>query len=212
MTGFVFPHAVPSLPIVGRSERYAVRRIWCVGSNYCKPGVDYTNRTPAIFFSKQPDMLVPDGGVLRYPAAARELRYEVELVVAMGPDGIFGHAVGMDMTIRDLLLTAQQTGKPWEIGKSFDGSAPCGAVTPGSAPLLSAAMRLIHNGETRQNADIDQMIWTVPEILTALSRQVTLGAGDLIYTGTPTGHGPCLPGDRVTAEIDGLEPLSITIA
>lgn len=212
MTGFVFPHSVPSLPVVGRAERYAVRRIWCVGSNYRKPGVDYTNRAPAYFFSKQPDMLVQDGGQMRFPAQAGELRFEVELVVAMGQGGIFGHAVGLDMTIRDLLLAAQASNKPWEIGKSFEDGAACGAITPGTAPMMAAAMRLTQNGETRQDSNIDQMIWNVPEAIEALSRQVTLGPGDLIFTGTPTGHGPCRPGDRIAADIAGLSPLSVTIA
>jgi fumarylpyruvate hydrolase len=171
MTGFVFAPAIPSLPVAGRAECYAVRRIWCVGSNYRKPGVDYANRAPAYFFSKQPDMLVPDGGAVRYPALAGELRFEVELVVAMGPDGIFGHAVGLDMTIRDLLLTAQAANKPWEVGKSFEESAPCGMITPGADPMLTATMRLTRNGEIRQDSDIAQMIWNVPEIIAALSRR-----------------------------------------
>lgn len=219
MTEFLFPPSTPSLPVLGEKARFPIRRVWCVGSNYRKPGKDYAERESPYFFSKQPDMCaareVPHGG-------KGELRFEVELVVAMGRTGsnigesaagdfIFGHAVGLDMTRRDLLLPAQEKGKPWEIGKSFDASAPVGAVTPGAALSRMARIGLSQNGVVRQDSSIDQMIWTIPEIIARLSRLVILAPGDLIFTGTPAGHGPCLPGDRVEAAIQGLEPLRVLV-
>jgi fumarylpyruvate hydrolase len=211
MTAFLFPPATPSLAVTGLAARFAVRRIWCVGSNYRKPDRDYSRREPPYFFSKQPDMLVADGGAVRHPGSG-ELRFEVELVVAIGKDGaIFGHATGLDMTRRDLLLAAQESGKPWEIGKSFEDSAPVGAITPAARPLQNGAIRLAQNGALRQNSDIDQMIWNIPEIISRLSGLVTLAAGDLIFTGTPSGHGPCRPGDHIEAVVEGLTPVRVTV-
>ena len=217
----LFDLVPPAIDIIGSSVRFPVRRVWCVGSNYRKPGKDYSERPPPHFFSKQPDMVVARGGRLPHPGAG-ELRFEVELVVAIGrqgrdvtpaeaPDLIFGHAVGLDMTRRDILLSAQHAGLPWEMGKSFDASAPVGSITPSKGLLRQAAIRLWQNGELRQDSDIDQMIWTIPEILARLSTLVTLAPGDLIFTGTPSGHGPCLTGDRIEAGIAGLEKLAVTI-
>ncbi len=219
MTKFLFAPSQPSLAVAGHDARFPVRRIWCVGSNYRKPDKDYTNREPPYFFSKQPDMAVAQ--IVPHPGAG-ELRFEVELVVAIGREGknvaeadadgmIFGHASGLDMTRRDLLLTAQGAGKPWEIGKSFEGAAPVGIITPADRALRQAPIRAWQNGVLRQDSDIGQMIWNVPEIIARLSSLVTLAPGDLIFTGTPTGHGPCAPGDRIEAQIGGLLPVQVTI-
>jgi len=219
VTNFLFEPSRPSLAVAGHEARFPVRRIWCVGSNYRKPDKDYGNREPPYFFSKQPDMAVAQS--VQHPGAG-ELRFEVELVIAIGREGrdvseadadamIFGHAAGLDMTRRDLLLAAQGSGKPWEIGKSFEGAAPVGHITPASVALCQGTIRARQNGQLRQDSDLAQMVWNVPEIIARLSALVTLAPGDLIFTGTPGGHGPCLPGDQIEAEIQGLAPLRVTI-
>jgi fumarylpyruvate hydrolase len=218
---YLFNVPRPAIPVVGQAGFFPVRRIWCVGSNYRKPGKDYSRREEPYFFSKQPDMSVAPDHAISHPCGG-ELRFEAELVVAIGAQGrnvseadadalVFGHAVGLDMTRRDLLLTAQGAGKPWEIGKSFDGAAPVGAITPARRALRHAAIRARQNDALRQDSDIDQMIWTVPEIIAHLSMLVTLAPGDLVFTGTPSGHGPCLPGDRIAADIAGLTPIAVQI-
>jgi len=226
MTDYVFPPPVtPSLAVMGSAARFPIRRVWCVGRNYLAHVRELGNdtREPPFFFSKQPDMVVPEGGVVRYPSLTENFQYEVELVVALKAGGenipedetdglIFGHAVGLDLTRRDLQKAAQEKGKPWEIGKSFEQAAPIGPVTPASAALRHAAIRLWVDDAIRQDSDIDRMVWNVPEILARLSQQVRLAPGDLIFTGTPQGVGPLKPGNRVRAEIAGLEPVAITIA
>jgi len=166
-------------------------------------------------------MVLGAGGCMPHPGSG-ELRFEVELVVAIGSSGahipereaeslIYGYATGMDMTRRDLLVAAEKTGKPWEIGKSFDGSAPVGEITPSMRLAPAAAIQLWQNGTLRQNSTIDRLIWTVPEIICRLSALVALAPGDLIFTGTPSGHGPCQAGDRLEARIDGLAAVRLTI-
>lgn len=225
MSGFVFPLAQPWIGIAGSGDRFPVRRVWCVGRNYLDHIRELGNdeREPPLFFSKQPDMLVPGGGAIRYPSLTRNYHYEVELVVALKAGGenihvadadalIFGHAVGLDMTRRDLQKQMQEKGRPWEIAKSFEQSGPVGALVPATGVLPPVRIRLSVNGAVKQDADTAQMIWSVPEIIAQLSRQVRLGAGDVIFTGTPDGVGPVVKGDRLEAEIDGLEPLGVTIA
>jgi fumarylpyruvate hydrolase len=225
MGEFVFPLAQPSIGVVGGKARFPVRRVWCVGRNYLAHVRELGNdeRESPLFFSKQPDMLVPGGGAIRYPSQTRNYHYEAELVVALKGGGeniavadadalIFGHAVGLDMTRRDLQKQMQEKGRPWEAAKSFEQSGPVGPLTPFPGSLPPARIRLSVNGQIRQEADTTQMIWSVPEIISQLSRQVSLGAGDVIFTGTPEGVGPVVKGDRLLAEIDGLEPLAVTIA
>lgn len=225
MSGFVFPLNQPWIGIAGSADRFPVRRVWCVGRNYLGHVRELGNdeREPPLFFSKQPDMLVPGGGAIRYPSLTRNYHYEVELVVALKAGGenvhvadadalIFGHAVGLDMTRRDLQKQMQEKGRPWEIAKSFEQSGPIGALVPASGALPPARIRLSVNGAIKQDADTAQMIWSVPEIIAQLSRQVRLGAGDVIFTGTPEGVGPVVRGDHLEAEIEGLEPLGVTIA
>jgi fumarylpyruvate hydrolase len=225
MSGFVFPLAQPWIAIAGSADRFPVRRVWCVGRNYLGHVRELGNdeREPPLFFSKQPDMLVPGGGAIRYPSLTKNYHFEVELVVALKSGGenisaadadalIFGHAVGLDMTRRDLQKQMQEKGRPWEIAKSFDQSAPIGALVPSAGALPPARIRLSVNGAVKQDADTAQMMWSVPEIIAQLSRQVQLAAGDVIFTGTPEGVGPVVKGDRLHAEIEGLEPLAVTIA
>jgi fumarylpyruvate hydrolase len=225
MSGFVFPLNQPWIAIAGSADRFPVRRVWCVGRNYLGHVRELGNdeREPPLFFSKQPDMLVPGGGAIRYPSLTKNYHYEVELVVALKAGGeniaaadadalIFGHAVGLDMTRRDLQKQMQEKGRPWEIAKSFEQSAPIGALVPASGALPPARIRLLVNGVVKQDADTAQLIWSVPEIIAQLSRQVRLAAGDVIFTGTPEGVGPLVKGDRLEAEIEGLEPLGVTIA
>jgi fumarylpyruvate hydrolase len=225
VSGFLFPLAQPSLPVMGMDKRFPVRRVWCVGRNYAAHAreLGHDSREPPFFFSKQPDMLAPQGGEIRYPSLTGNYHYEVELVVALKAGGeniaiadapglVFGRAVGLDMTRRDLQKQMQEKGRPWEIGKSFEQSAPIGRLTPAAGLLPPSAIRLSVNGETRQSSDTGQMIWSEAEIIAQLSRQVALAAGDVIFTGTPEGVGPVIKGDRLQAEIAGLEPLSVTIA
>jgi len=225
MQDFVFPLTQPSIGVVGSKSRFPVRRVWCVGRNYLAHVRELGNdeRESPLFFSKQPDMLVPGGGAIRYPSQTKNYHYEVELVVALKSGGeniavadadalIFGHAVGLDMTRRDLQKQMQEKGRPWEAAKSFEQSGPLGPLTPFPGLLPPARIRLTVNGQIKQDADTTQMIWSVPEIISQLSRQVSLAAGDVIFTGTPEGVGPVVKGDRLLAEIDGLEPLAVTIA
>jgi len=228
---FIFSLPQPFIAILGSSKRFPVRRVWCVGRNYAAHARELGNdaKDPPFFFSKQPDMLVPvsasdkNGGVIRYPGLTSNYHYECELVVALKDGGenvsvvdapklIFGHAVGLDMTRRDLQKQMQEKGRPWEIGKSFEQSAPIGSLTPSSGPLLSARIRLSVNGEVKQDSDTGLMLWNEAEIVSRLSQQVALSAGDVIFTGTPEGVGAVKRGDRLLAEVAGLEPLSVTIA
>lgn len=206
---------------------FPVRRIYCVGRNYVehiREMKEGDERDPPFFFQKPTDALVPDGGVVPYPPVTNDLQYEVELVLAIGRRGrdvppakaldvVFGYGVGLDMTRRDRQREAGKKGLPWEIGKSFDHSAPCGRIDPATrvGHLADAAIRLSVNGELRQNSNIKLMIWKVPEIVANLSRQYALEPGDLIYTGTPAGVGPVVPGDRLEGQIEGLVPLCVNI-
>jgi fumarylpyruvate hydrolase len=226
MTRHVFtPALIPSLEVAGTNARFPVRRIWCVGRNYAAHARELGNddREPPFFFAKQPDMLVPGGGFIKYPGLTQNLHYEAELVVALKAGGenlteadaaatIFGHAAGIDLTRRDLQEEMKKNGKPWEIGKSFEQSAPVGLLIPASAPMTSGGIRLTVNGQTRQSSDLSHMTWNAAEVIAQLSRQVSLAAGDLIFTGTPEGVGAVVKGDVLRVEIDGLVPMNVTIA
>jgi len=226
MTDYIFaPPLPPSLTVSGTDARFPVRRIWCVGRNYAAHARELGNddREPPFFFAKHADMLVPGGGVIPYPSLTRNLHYEAELVVALKAGGenlaeadaaalIFGYAAGIDLTRRDLQEEMKKKGKPWEIGKNFEQSAPVGVLTPSSAMMDAGGIRLEVNGETKQSSDLSHMTWNVAEIIARLSRQVALAAGDIIFTGTPEGVGAVVKGDRLRVAIDGLTPLDITIA
>ena len=218
---------LPTLPIVGRSERFAVHRIYCVGRNYAahvrEMGRDPTREAP-FFFLKPADAIVDSGAVVPYPPRTQNLHHEAELVVALGHGGanvpselslslVFGYAVGNDLTRRDLQLAARDAGRPWDTGKSFDACAPVGAIHPVAAVghLSRGAIWLTVNGVRRQSADLSQLIWSVPELIAELSTLYTLAPGDLIFTGTPEGVGPLVVGDTVEVGVNGLAALTHTI-
>jgi fumarylpyruvate hydrolase len=217
----------PELSIIGRAEKFPVRRIYCVGRNYLahiREMKEGDERDPPFFVQKPSDALVSDGKV-PYPAFTQDFQYECELVAAIGAeavnigvaqalDCVFGYAVGLDMTRRDRQRESFKRGLPWETGKSFDHSSPCGPIHPVALCghlAAGAALTLSVNGERRQKTVLENMIWNVPEIISQLSRQYRLMPGDLIYTGTPDGVGPVVPGDRLVGEIAGLEPLAVEI-
>lgn len=215
----------PTVAIAGTTDLFPVRRIFCVGQNYAdharEMGSDPDRQQP-FFFSKPADAVVADGSTLPFPVQTADLHHEVELVVALGAGGsnvavedvaamIFGAAVGIDLTRRDLQAAAKAAGRPWDMAKGFDRSAPIAALTAGM-PAATGAIALSVDGETRQSGDLSMMIWSVPEIVATLSTFVELAAGDLIFTGTPAGVGAILSGQRVRATIDGFEPLEVTFA
>jgi len=216
MTDWLFePAPRPSLPIVGDGRRFPVRRILCVGQNYAaharEMGSDPAKQTP-FFFAKPGDAVVTDGADPAYPRATDNLHHEVELVAAIGPGGsVVGWAVGCDLTRRDLQAEAKTTGRPWDAAKGFDQSAPCGALTLGPLPDPAGAIALTVNGEARQSSTLGDMIWDPAGIVEQVGRLWDFAAGDLIFTGTPEGVGPLLPGDRVEATVTGLAPLSFTV-
>jgi fumarylpyruvate hydrolase len=217
----------PSLPVTGEAGRFPVRRIFCVGRNYAaharEMGSDPT-REPPFFFSKPADALAQSGETLPYPPATRELHHEVELVVAIGRGGraispvkarehIYGYGIGIDLTRRDLQNEAKRSGRPWDMAKGFDNSAPCSAIQPaarGGHPERGAIWLRV-NGTPRQQGDLGDLIWSVPEVIAHLSGLVTLAPGDLIFTGTPEGVGPVGPGDRLDGHVDGVGELTVSI-
>lgn len=216
-----------TLPVVGHDEEFFVRRIYCVGRNY----VDHIQemkegdeRDAPFFFQKPQDSIVGTGEAVPYPLDTVELEYEGELVVAIGGEGaqveaehsldlVLGYAAGIDLTRRDRQRECREQMRPWEAGKSFDHSAPCGPITPAPAKPNPnhGNLSLTVNDKVRQSTDLQLMIWNIPEILAQLSRQYRLMPGDLIYTGTPAGVGPVEPGDVIRVEVDDLAPLTITI-
>jgi len=216
----------PAIAVTGRGETFPVRRIWCVGRNYLEHVREMGNdeRQPPFFFAKHADMVVPNGTLVPYPSLTKDLHHEVELVVALKDggtdlaettalDAVYGYAVGIDLTRRDLQFASREKKQPWEIGKSFEASAPVGALRPAAEIGHPAKGRiwLKVNGAEKQGGDLAQMIWSVPEIIARLSRQVRLAAGDIIMTGTPAGVGPLQPGDKVEAGIEGIGELRIGI-
>ncbi len=224
---FVIPALVqPALPVAGTSQSFPVRRIWCVGRNYLEHIREMGNdeRQPPFFFAKHADMIAHDGATIPYPLLTKDFHHEVELVVALKSGGaniapdkaldhVYGYAVGIDLTRRDLQIASRKKEQPWEIGKSFDQSAPCGALRPASEIGHPSKGRiwLSVNGVQKQNGDLSELIWNVAEIIAKLSQQVSLGAGDIIMTGTPAGVGPLHPGDRIECGIDGIGTLKVAI-
>lgn len=214
------PPDAPTLPIAGPGDLFPVRRVWCVGQNYAdhvrEMGGDADKDAP-IFFAKSAHSVAAAasaGGALRipYPAMTRDFHYEAELVLAIGPGAqIFGCAVGLDMTRRDLQATAKSRGQPWAMAKDFDCAAPIGPITPGGPPGPEARIALSVNGALRQGSTLGHMVWSPTQILEHLARYVALAPGDLIFTGTPAGVGAVGPGDRIAASIDSLDPLNIEI-
>ena len=219
--------AYPMLPVAGTTKMFPVRRIWCVGRNFLEHIRELGNdeRQPPFFFAKHADMIVPSGATIPFPALTKDCQHEVEMVVALKSgaaniapeqalDHVYGYGVAIDLTRRDLQTISRKKEQPWEIGKSFDNSAPCGALRAASEIGHPSQGRiwLNVNGKERQSGDLNQMIWNVPEIIARLSLQVTLGAGDIIMTGTPKGVAALAPGDRIECGVEGLERLSVNLA
>jgi len=214
MTDWLFtPAPTASLPIVGRTDRFPVRRILCVGQNYAAHAREMGQaRAEPFFFTKPADAVVVEGSDPVFPTATASLHHEVELVCAIGADGeIAGWAVGCDLTRRDLQAAAKEKGRPWDAAKGFDQSAPCGPLTLGALPDPAAPIALSVNSETRQSGRLDDMVWNPAEILAKARELWDVRPGDLIFTGTPEGVGPLQPGDRVEATIGGLQTLSFTV-
>ena len=216
-----------SLPVVDNEDRFPVRRIYCIGRNYAEHakemGMD--ERDPPFFFMKPTDAIVQNGAKIPYPPQTKNYHYEGELVVAIGGSAssisvadanncIYGYGVGLDMTRRDVQIAARKMGRPWDMGKGFDNSAPCSEILPVTkiGHPEEGRIRLAVNGETKQDADIKDMIWNVPESISYLSGLVTLEAGDLIMTGTPAGVGPVISGDTMVVSVEGVTELTCTIA
>ena len=222
----VTPPVVPGLAVEGSDARFPVGRIFCVGRNYAdhalEMGADPV-REPPFFFMKQSSALLTDGAALPYPPRTASLHHEVELVVAIGTGGsgiapadaldhIFGYAVGIDMTRRDLQDEAKAKRRPWDVSKSFDGAAPVGAIVPGRAMADDIGISLSVDGTVRQTGKLGAMIWSVPEIIAELSTYQALLPGDLIFTGTPAGVGAVEAGQVMHAEIETLPSLSVRVA
>ena len=222
------PPMAPSVEIAGSSTRFPVHRIYCVGRNYAaharEMGADPA-REPPFFFSKPADAVVPNGAAVPYPSRTANLHHEIELVLAIGEGGrnipvanalahVFGYAVGNDLTRRDLQAAAKDRGQPWDTAKGFDHSAPITAIrrVADVGHPARGAIWLEVNGQPRQRADLCEMIWSVPEIVSELSTLFELKPGDLVFTGTPAGVGPVVRGDSIVGGVDGLDTLRTTIA
>ena len=218
----------PQVPVDGSMNTFPVGRIFCVGRNYAEHaremGMDPDREAP-FFFTKFPGAVEVGDSVLPYPPGTENYHYEAELVIAIGGEGvcvageqaaalIFGYAVGLDMTRRDLQLEAREKGRPWDFGKNFAHSAPISSIRPTSkhGHVEAGAIRLTVNGDVKQEADIGDLIWNCREVVSYLSRFERLMPGDLIYTGTPAGVGAVSPGDCIEVTIDGLQPLTVNIA
>lgn len=226
MSFVIEPAPQVALPVLGTSERFPVRRVYCVGQNYASHAVEMgsdPSRQHPFFFCKAREAVSP-GDNFPYPTHSCDVHHEVELVVALQYGGkelsyeqalraVYGYAVGLDMTRRDLQGEAKKNGRPWEAGKAFDHSAPCSSIVPVTqvGHLDRGEISLKVNGEVRQKGDLDQMIWKVPEILVELSRFFELFPGDLVFTGTPAGVGPVERGDELCASVHGVGEFTVTV-
>ncbi len=218
---------LPSLPVTGTTDRFPVRHIYCIGRNYAEHAREMgqdPEREPPFFFCKQADAVLAEGGDLPYPPGTQNFQHEIELVVAIHKRTervgagealgcVFGYAVGLDMTRRDLQQRAKEKGHPWDFGKSFAHAAPIGPVHPVTqvGHVAAGEIRLQVNGEVRQRGRLEDMIWSVPEAIAFLSEYYTLLPGDLIMTGTPAGVAAVVPGDRLVGGIEALGELRVTI-
>jgi fumarylpyruvate hydrolase len=227
MTKYIIEPVVrTSLPVRGSEQRFPVRRVYCIGRNYAAHSIEMggdPDRESPFFFQKNPDNL-DDSGEFPYPVKSSDVHHEIELVVALKSGGVnisvdnalehvYGYAVGIDMTRRDLQDEMKQTRRPWEIGKAFERSAPIGPIIPASeiGHLNSGSISLKVNNDQRQQGDLNQMIWKVPEMIAYLSEYFEIAAGDLIMSGTPAGVGPVVRGDVMLAAIEGIDELVVTV-
>ncbi|MEP9349029.1 fumarylacetoacetate hydrolase family protein [Xanthobacter sp. KR7-225] len=228
MPSYAFPPAaVPALPIVGGDALFPVHRIYCVGRNFADHAIEMghdPSKEQPFFFQKNPDTLVHSGATIAYPKGSRDVHHEVELVVALKQGGedipveraldhVFGYAVGLDLTRRDLQAEAKKLGRPWEVAKAFEESAPCSAIVPVAICGHPDQGRIFLNvnGATRQDGDLNQMIWKVPEMIAILSTLFRLAPGDLIFAGTPAGVGPIGRGDVLEGGVDNVGEVRLTI-
>ena len=228
MTYAIDFQGVSTVPVDGSEQPFPVRRIYLVGRNYAaharEMGHD-PDREPPFFFQKPADVLLLPGNDFPYPSKSQDVHHEIELVVALGSGGtdiaesdafecIYGYAVGIDMTRRDLQGEAKKMGRPWEVGKAFEASAPIGAIVPAAAIGHPSRGRvwLEVNGELRQEGDLDQLIWNIPETIAYLSGLFTLAPGDLIFTGTPAGVGPVQRGDLLHGGVEGVGEIEVRVA
>lgn len=218
---------IPSLAVEGTKARFPVHRIYCVGRNYAEHAREMghdPDREPPFFFLKPADAIVTDGKDFPYPSQTKDVHHEMELVVALGKGGtnipeaqaldhVYGYAVGLDMTRRDLQGEAKKMGRPWDTGKGFDHSAPCSAIVPASkiGHPSKGAVWLKVNGEIKQKGDLTQLIWNIPETIAYLSTLFTLAPGDLIYSGTPAGVGPVKRGDVLEGAVDGVGTIKFKV-
>ncbi len=223
----IAPPPAATLPVRGTTARFPVHRIYCVGRNYAAHAVEMghdPDKEPPFFFMKSPTNLLTDGADMPWPPGTEDVHHEVELVVALGQGGrdipvaealghVWGYGVGLDMTRRDLQAGLKKAGRPWEVAKAFEASAPCGEIVPAAeiGHPDRGAIRLHVGGALRQEGDLDQMIWKVPEIISYLSALFVLQPGDLIMTGTPSGVGGVKPGDVMEAEIEGIGRLRTAV-
>jgi fumarylpyruvate hydrolase len=227
MTYIIPPPPIPAVAVAGTEKRFPVRRIFCVGRNYAaharEMGKDPDREAP-FFFMKPADTVVDSGAAIPYPPETKNLHFEMELVVAIGAGGqniapadalahVFGYAAGIDLTRRDLQNVAKDLARPWDWSKGFDNSAPCGPIVQAAGIGHPNAGRiwLAVNGDIKQNSDIAELIWPVPDIIAFISASMALAPGDLIFTGTPAGVGPVKPGDTLAGGIDGVGEITITI-
>lgn len=221
------PQDTPTVAVVDSDDRIPVRRIFCIGRNYAaharEMGRD-PDREPPFFFLKPADAVVEDGATIPYPPQTENFHYEAELVAVIGKGGVnikeadaldhvWGYGVGNDLTRRDLQLVAREQGRPWDLGKGFDRSAPIAPIHPVSkvGHPSKGSIKLTVNGEVKQDADLSELIWSIPEMISILSHSMELKAGDLIMTGTPAGVGPLVPGDVCVVTIEGVGELTTTI-
>ena len=228
MTDYLFdPPPIPSLPVVGENRRFPVRRIFCVGRNYEEHAREMghvVDREKPFYFSKSAHALRQDSDTIGYPPGTTNYHFEVELIVALGAPAfkttkeaalgaVYGYAVGLDMTRRDLQLSERAKQRPWTLGKDVEASAPVSAIVPVAriGHPVNGAITLSQNGAVKQNADISELVWSVPEIIAHLSGFYHLEPGDLIFTGTPAGVGPVAPGDKLECAIQGVGALVVSI-
>ncbi len=220
MTAYVVaPPAIAAVPVKGSEQMFPVRRIFCVGRNYAEHAIEMGSdptREPPFYFAKPADALVINDGDMPYPSMSKSLHHEMELVVAIGVGGsdisvadalkhVWGYCSGLDMTRRDIQNEAKQTGRPWDMGKGFDHSAPMGALVPAAGVDPSKGrIELRVNGKVTQTSDLSKLIWSVPEVVSNLSRLVRLEPGDLIMTGTPEGVAAVVKGDVLEGFVEGV--------
>ena len=227
MANYVVPPApIATLPVQGSDKLFPIHRIYCVGRNYAEHAIEMghdPSKEPPFFFQKNPDNLVTDGN-FPYPTQTSDVHHEIEMVVALGKGGtdisveaaldhVFGYGVGLDMTRRDLQGEAKKLGRPWEVGKAFEASAPCGPLVPASeiGHPTAGAVTLKVNGQVRQQGDLNQLIWKVPEMISYLSGLFTLQPGDIIMTGTPAGVGAVVRGDVLEGFVEGVGKIEVVV-